>query len=385
MRIPRIVPCPSPGASALILALLGAPGPLLAQYADGEAAYAARDWAAARDLWTEEARQGSARAVLGLGNLRDFGLLGPPDPAGAFDLYAQAARLGLPEAAFNVAVMRDSGTGVAMDRRAAAAWYSFAAVAGHARAAYNLGLLHAEGNGLPQNPALAGYWLDAAGPDVPAAAKARDALPEAIVGALTAPDPLGALRVDREGGQGLRVAWASAPTGQNARFVVQVALVAEAGAVPLDDRTINGSATEIDLPKGAEILWRVATVRDGSYAASPWQDMAGDAADRPPSGRLVLETRPGDRRAAALAQRLGPVFGRAGVMVSYREASGDGSEGFVRFGYAPDREFAADIATVVPGVERVDREAAGSAPGEVVVRLVFDGDAASVGGEMNLE
>ena len=76
-----------------LVALLNLSGPALAQtYANGAEAYAARDWQAAHQIWRSEADAGSAEALLGLGNLVDFGLLGASDPMAAFDLYLHAAR-----------------------------------------------------------------------------------------------------------------------------------------------------------------------------------------------------------------------------------------------------------------------------------------------------
>ena len=363
---------------ALSLCLI-VPAPLSAQdYADGRAAYAARDWDAAEALWVEEAATGSPEALLGLGNIYDFGLLGEAEPARAFDLYQRAATAGLSEAAFNVAVMHDSGTGTPEDAQAAAAWYGFAALGGSARAAYNLGQLFADGIGVPQNPRLAAHWFGVAEATLPAAGEALAVLDTSSVqdAPLSAPLPLAAEIFARPDGEEVRLAWQDDGSPSGASYRVDLIRLGSDAASLLAARSTPGSAVAVGLPSTeTRFAWRVAQVSDDAYAASDWQDGDGIPLPAAPVGIVRFEYASGDRRAEGLALRLGGAMERFGTLVDYAGAERAPAASGAVYGFAQDAAFASDVATFLPGSGpdgAVLRPGLDFAPGEVRVALAFD-------------
>ena len=378
----RTAPLGSPGArlGALLAALLtfAATVAQAQDHADGRAAYLARDWPAAETLWEREAAQGSAEALLGLGNLYDFGLVGAPDPDRAFALYREAARGGIAEAAFNVAVMHDSGIGTAPDRREAAAWYAFATLGGHDRAGYNLGQLFAQGDGVTRDDRMAAYWLEMAADAIPAAREMLDTLGPATAesGTLAAPGILGAAIFEPPTGPELRLAWQVAGGPRDANYRIDLMRAGAEGLVPLVHARTEGSAAAVALPSSEiEVAWRIAQVAGDDYAAGPWWTGSGTALVNPPTGIVRFEYAPDDRRAQGLALRLGGAMARTDAVVSYVPVAA-ATESGVAYGYARDSGFAADVAAFVPGVAPAVAPAAddGFAPGEIRVRLAFDAD-----------
>ncbi len=365
--------------AALTLCLM-LPAPVLAQgYGDGQAAYAARDWAAAEALWRMEAEEGSAAAMLGLGNIYDFGLLGESEPARAFDLYRRAAARGLSEAAFNVAVMHDSGLGTPEDTRAAAAWYSFAALGGSARAAYNLGQLFEDGAGVTRNAGLAAYWFEVAAAALPAAGEALAALGPLSDGggALSVPVPLAAEVFGGPGGEEAWLAWEDEVAPAGATYRVDLMRLGPDARSFLGGRTTPGSAVALGLPSaGTAFAWRVGQVSAGEYAVSDWQDGEGNALATAPAGIVRFEYAADDRRAEGLAYRLGGAMERFGTLVDYAEAERAPTASGAAYGFAQDAAFAADVATFLPGSGPGDAlllPGVDFAPGEVRVTLAFEG------------
>ena len=362
----------------LLLSLL-APAPALAQnYENGQDAYAQRDWEAAERLWTEESAGGSADALLGLGNIYDFGLLGPSDPERAFGLYRRAAIAGLSEAAFNIAVMYDAGVGTPEDSRAAAAWYSFAALGGNDRAAYNLGQLFADGVGVARNDQLAAHWFGVAARGVPAADAALAGLdPDAEADtALSAPAPLGAELFSNPGGTQARFAWQSDAAPAGARYRIDLIRLGSEAPSLLASQSTPGSAVAIDLPRpAADFAWRVSQVTPDGYAASGWQDREGASLASPPAGIVRFEYPADDRRAEGLALRLGGAMTRFGTLVDFEGVARDIESSGARYGFAQDAEFAADVAAFLPGAGpdgAALTPGPDMAPGEVRVALAFE-------------
>ncbi len=379
----RIVRPRSPGASAscgIVTALAFLlPNAVLAQsYANGQAAYAQRDWAAAEVLWRDEAEAGSAGAMLGLGNLYDFGLLGETDPERALELYQRAADLGLSEAAFNVAVMHDSGVGIPRDTEAAAAWYSFAALAGHSRAAYNLGQLFSGGTDVPRNDALAAFWLARASVAIPSARAALADLPPfgLQVDAPSTPTPLAMQVFTPPTGPQARMAWVDGASPQNARYRVDLIRMSPEGAFRVASGETTGSAIAVDLPAAESgMVWRVAQVAGPAYAASEWQTAAGGALAEQPIGSIRFEFADDDRRAQGLAFRMGGAMARFGAIVEYVPTEGEAVAGGVTYGFAQDADLAEDVSAFLPG-EGPDASVLvsgpQSVPGEVRVTLAFE-------------
>jgi TPR repeat protein len=354
-----------------LLAGAGAGAATAQGYADGRAAYDARDWDAAEALWRAEAEAGSAEALLGLGNLYDFGLLGAPDPERAFGLYLRAAEGGVAEAAFNVGVMQDGGIGTAPDRDAAAAWYAFAGLAGHVRAQYAAGLLLAEG---PEaSPGLAAFWLGRVADRLPAAEEALAGLAPLGEGPLAPPEPLLARVFDGAAGPEARMAWRAGPLAPDARFRVDVVRL-DGEFERLGSAVTEGSAAAVALPgDGRGFAWRVAQLSGDAYAASPWQPGPGATLDRQPQGAVRFEYAEGNRRAEGLALRLAGALTRAGVIVSHRPLDAEPDASRVLYGFGSDRGLASDVSAFLPGSDGAAEPAPGAdlAPGEVAMVLSF--------------
>ncbi|WP_171054527.1 tetratricopeptide repeat protein [Roseovarius arcticus] len=356
------------------------PWPSWAQgYANGQAAYAQRDWVTAESLWEKEAQEGSVVALLGLGNLYDFGLVGASDPERAFSLYLEAAKAGLAEAAFNVAVMHDSGIGTPQDLDAAASWYSFAALGGNARAAYNLGKFFADGVGVERNETLAAYWYETVAESLTSASDAFAALPPAPSNEsaeISAPKPLAMEVFALPAGAEARMAWQNRSTVSDATYRVDLIRIGTDGIAPLATARTPGSAVAIDL-KSAEtpFAWRVAQVAKEGYATSAWLTDKGEPMLMPPTGIVQFEFAPDDRRAEGLAYRLGGAMERFGSIIVYAEAEQDIETSAVSYRYPQDAAFAADVAAFLPGVGvegallQPDQD---MAPEEVHVMIAFD-------------
>lgn len=381
----RTDPSRSPGAERVaglaLIALLGAAGPASAQdYPSGEAAYAARDWEAAETIWRAQAEAGAPLAMLGLGNLLDFGLLGDRDPEAAFEQYLAAAKAGLAEAAFNVAVMYDSADGTDRDLRAAAAWYSFAAIDGHARARFNLGQMFAQGAGIPENAALADYWLERAAGSIPAATALREDLRPQVDGDLAAPDLLAAEIISSADGTEARMAWAPRTGPGDASYRVELILVGPELLLPLAGERTAGSAIAIPLDDGgADFAWRVLQMAadDSGYASSVWQSASGETLDPAPIGAVRFEFNADDRRAEGFAQRIGGAMARGGALVSYAETDDPVPQSAVSFHYAQDSALASDVSDFLPGSDTISAtriDAPGLTPGEIRVSLSFEQD-----------
>ncbi len=366
------------GVTALLLTVwIAVAAPAAAQdYSSGQDAYANRDWDAALRIWTEEASAGSAEAMLGLGNLMDFGLAGPADPVAAFDLYSQAALLGNAEAGFNVAVMLDSGVGTTTDKRAAAGWYSLAALDDFPRAQYNLGQMYALGDGVPVNSQLAALWLGKAVPAIPPSQDLIDTLNRTDGTDLSAPDILQiVMLVDDEAPQA-RLAWASGAGPEGSRYRIEVADGAAApGARAVTTTETTASAVSIPLPSLPEqAVVRVFQLTDLDYAVSSWTGTDGEIVDMDPLATVRFQIASDDRRGLGYAERMGSSLQRSGITVAYDIADGSAENSAVFYGYDSDAGLATNVAEFLPGVAGGGanrRSDLGLAPGEVLVRIVF--------------
>ena len=153
---------------ALLLALLPA-APALADIAEGEAAFARRDWRTATRLLQPLAEQGNARAQYLMGSIALRGAApGQTDQAGAMRWFSRAAGQGLAEAQRDLAflLLNDKPPRLAE----AIALYREAAARGDAESAYQLGTLHDRGHGLPPDPQQRNaWWRQAAERDYPPA------------------------------------------------------------------------------------------------------------------------------------------------------------------------------------------------------------------------
>lgn len=366
------------GFTALLLTIwVTLAAPVAAQeYSSGQDAYAQRDWDAALRIWTEEADTGSAEALLGLGNLLDFGLVSASDPVGAFDLYRQAASLGNAEAQFNVAVMLDSGVGTDVDKRAAAGWYSLAALTDFSRAQYNLGQMYASGDGVPVNSQQAALWLERAVSAIPPSQDLLDGLIPTAPVTLSQPDILQIVMLDGEDAPQARVAWASAAGPEESRYRVEIvdrAPSVNMRAVTTTETTASAASIPLSLlPEEPAV--RVFHLTDQDYAVSPWTGMDGAVFDIGPLAKVRFLIARDDRRGLGYAERMGSSLQRSGITVNYDVLDEIGDNSAVIYGYDSDVALAGNVADFLHGVsggeaeQRVDLDIA---PAEVIVRLVF--------------
>lgn len=91
-----------------------------------------------------------------------YGLNRPQDYAAARTLYQEAARQGHGKALTNLGMMAYSGQGCAPDPATAARYFAQAAEQGDPMAQYNLACLYYHGHGVPQNTESACRWLQRA-------------------------------------------------------------------------------------------------------------------------------------------------------------------------------------------------------------------------------
>lgn len=359
---------------AVIVAIGLSTGPLAAAAAqDGQAAFDNQDYSRAETLWRQEAAQGSAQAMLGLGLLEDLGLGGSRDPSTALQWYLQAASLGLADAQFNAAVMLDSGIGVGRQPQAAAAWYGRAAAQGHVRASYALALLLAAGDGVPKNADLARYWLLAAQGQLGAVDGALERLvpPKPEERVLSAPIPLAGSLVQEHA----ELVWAAGPAPEGVDFGYEIVGRPGPGsfAQPLATGATQANATRIELPAGpAQLAWRVyRAAPDGAgYATGPWRSLSGG--DAPPTGILQIRVARGDAGALRLARDLMLVFEGSGYWTEIRQQDeAPAAQTQISYGDERDAKLASEIASFLPGQTLgTAQQELDASPGTIVLQLV---------------
>ncbi len=142
-----------------IVLLAGAVRPALAGFAEGEAAYASRDYKSAYPEFRKAADQGHAGAQYHLGAMYRRGQGVRTDPVEAVGWYRKAAEQGHAQAEFWLGWMYGRGRGIEKDYAEAARWYGKAAEQGHAMAQHNLGMLYRQGRGVPRNRVEAYKWF----------------------------------------------------------------------------------------------------------------------------------------------------------------------------------------------------------------------------------
>jgi hypothetical protein len=269
--------------AALAAALLAWAAPVASadSLADGNAAFDAGRYVAARQLWSAAARAGYAQAAFDLGLLYDLGYGVGPSAATAFQWYKRAADAGLGVAALNVGVMYDSGRGTPLDRTEAAIWYARAAALGQVRAAFNLGQLYEFGEGVPQNDAAAIAWYSVAAAAIPEAGLKATALAEqqpaaANVGPLVPPTPawpLADATVPLSGPHpAVQLVWTAPVEPVPVTWFVELDAEANGQFNEVTASYVATSAIAVTLPNDAAFAWRVyAVAADGSaYVSGPW-------------------------------------------------------------------------------------------------------------------
>jgi len=133
-------------------------------FADAAAAYAAKDFASARNAWEGLAAEGIGAAQFNLGFMFEHGRGSAPDYAAAVGWYRRAADAEIPAAMVNLARLHFEGRGVARDPATALHWLESASALGSAVAAYNLGVAHlgAPGTGVKKDAETAARWFETA-------------------------------------------------------------------------------------------------------------------------------------------------------------------------------------------------------------------------------
>ena len=144
--------------AALASTFAAAAGPL----EDGIAAYRAKDYAKALELWRPLADKGDAAAQYQIATLYAEGKGVEQSDATAAAWYQKAAEQGHAEAQYNLAVSYAEGLGVKQDDAAAVKWFRRAAEQGMAYAQLNLGILYATKRVSPPDDVEAVKWLELA-------------------------------------------------------------------------------------------------------------------------------------------------------------------------------------------------------------------------------
>ncbi|MFO1159395.1 MAG: tetratricopeptide repeat protein [Reyranellaceae bacterium] len=131
-------------------------------YEDGDAAFRARNYAAAFKLWQPLADDGHAEAQLGVATLYYSGLGVVMDYDLAFEWFSKAAAQGLPRANYMLGAMYRDGRGVREDHDKAIAYLRKAADEDVQGAQYSLGLMYLIGKGMDLDYSEAYFWLSLA-------------------------------------------------------------------------------------------------------------------------------------------------------------------------------------------------------------------------------
>lgn len=120
-------------------------------FADGKAAYEAKDYQTALKILKPLAEQGDSQAQVTLGVMYDYGQGVDRDPEEAMKWYIKAAKQGIPVVQHDVGVKYFQGMGVQQSYEKAAYWWEQSANAGLADSQFNLGLMYYRGLGLKKD------------------------------------------------------------------------------------------------------------------------------------------------------------------------------------------------------------------------------------------
>lgn len=140
-------------ALGLLLALLAPVA--LAGFDEAAAAFAAADYAKAREELKPLLEKHDPRAEYAMGVLYENGFGVAKDPQQAVVWYSKAAEQGNSDAQFNLGAMNEHGLGIPVNYVEAARLYRPAAEAGDIDALSNLGVLYENGQGVKQDKVLA--------------------------------------------------------------------------------------------------------------------------------------------------------------------------------------------------------------------------------------
>ena len=141
---------------------MGMTGSVFAQdYAKGDRAVNAGDYATALKEWRFLAEAGDVRAQLDLGDLgtsygSNCGV--HMDCKEALSWYRKAAAQGDLTAQNRLGFMYEHARGIVQDYKEAVSWYRKAAEQGHAGSQHNLGMMYVNGRGVVKDPKEAVSW-----------------------------------------------------------------------------------------------------------------------------------------------------------------------------------------------------------------------------------
>ncbi|MDF1733941.1 MAG: tetratricopeptide repeat protein [Minwuia sp.] len=153
--------------------------PAHAAFLEGVAAYSRGDFAAAADIWREDAASGDAAAQRNLGLLYLNGQGVPKNEAAAAEWFRRSSDQGFPRASANLGELYLRGVGVPRDPERAVSYFQRAAEAGLPEAQHNFAILIEAGYGVKKDPELARRWFQraAAGGHAPARERLRQLAP----------------------------------------------------------------------------------------------------------------------------------------------------------------------------------------------------------------
>ena len=163
-----------------------APVALADTFKDGIAAFEAREYQKALDLWLTLAEQGDVTSQMNVGEMYAKGLGVTRDTPEALKWFNKAAAQGSAAAEFNLGEIYGFGHGIPVDHELSIKWYRKAAQQGHASARYKLGAKYFKGEGVPMDYLMAYAWMDmAAKQGLSIAANYRD-----LIASILKPDEL---------------------------------------------------------------------------------------------------------------------------------------------------------------------------------------------------
>ena len=132
---------------------------VVADYFDGQRAYASGDYEAAINEWTQVAEDGNARAQYNLGWMHANGRGVAQDFKEAIKWYTKSAEQGNVNAQYNLGNLYLRGQGATQNDNLAFSWFIKAAEQGDAPAQYNLGRMYLLGKGGDKNILEARFWI----------------------------------------------------------------------------------------------------------------------------------------------------------------------------------------------------------------------------------
>jgi len=131
-------------------------------FAEGKAAYQAKDYEKALEIFRPLAEQGDSDAQATMGIMYEFGRGVPIDKKVAMEWYIKAAMQGNPNVQHDIGVKFFQGQDTKQDYKQAAYWWEQSANAGIADSQFDLGLMYYRGLGMEQDFKQASMWFLAA-------------------------------------------------------------------------------------------------------------------------------------------------------------------------------------------------------------------------------